>query len=832
MKYLLTILLFCISLILSAQKDWNYHSLDHDHPIHFGESLIVYANDTIHLGPRSFFIDGQLSKTEANRFPFVYSSLQDAVKDLKHGTESEPMTLHIAPYVYWVDDPDDPEIRIPAENYHSPYGMIIKCEWLRFHGLNPNPENVVLASNRGQTIGAKGNFTMFRFEGDGTSAENITFGNYCNVDLIYPLKPELSRSKRASAIVQAQLIHCNGDKIFARNTHFISRLNLCPFVGSKRALFDKCHFESTDDALNGSAVYLNSTFEFYSPKPFYHTTGTGAVFLNCDINSVSNVQYFTKANGQLALVDTRITGKQDLEINWRDNPPATARNYQYHVTLNGNPILIGDSTHTVDMEGLPLLDAYWFQFGDQVVYNTYNLLRGNDDWDPMGIKGLVLKAEKKLGRNLTDIPIQLRLLIEKNELETKKDTAKLNYRTYRFGNYESDKGSVKINYLENGGDYLSLMIAPDQSQPLFIPNNQGMEQKEVIVEATTASGLETAHHFYVRPEILPAPSMLKPPTLSIHKEGHVKINYTLASAYSDQSKITWYRCTDKKGNKSIEVATTKLNKPLRNYQLTSGDEGYFIKAVIQPKHIRSELGKSFEIIYKKSIKPKDILSESNLINPDFSILSTKNQINSIPGFWTFRHIENPDRPVTGDAWWYGTAKYGAEDSWGLTQGRSGFMSFTPVDAKKENMSLHLKIVPSKTAGQGFSVAPLYMDVLIKFDTKTMTGYGLRLIRTTKYGRAIDCYFVKYENGTAAPISDAISTSCYRPDFTLDLTFKNTLILAKGSTTASYNKEDYTEEVLPEIDISTPAEANDFGGFGIYYNGGASMVITDLKANWE
>ncbi|MEZ4892837.1 MAG: hypothetical protein R2778_07445 [Saprospiraceae bacterium] len=75
----------------------------------------------------------------------------------------------------------------------------------------------MLACNRGQTIGAQGNFTMFRFYGDGTSSENITFGNYCNVDLEFPLKPELSKKKRAEAIVQAQLIHCDGDKIVAQH---------------------------------------------------------------------------------------------------------------------------------------------------------------------------------------------------------------------------------------------------------------------------------------------------------------------------------------------------------------------------------------------------------------------------------------------------------------------------------------------------------------------------------------------------------------------------------------------------------------------------------------
>jgi hypothetical protein len=120
---------------------------------------------------------------------------------------------------------------------------------------------------------------MFRFFGNGTAAENITFGNYCNVDLSYPLFPALSRKKRASAIVQAQLIICDGDKILARNSRFISRLNLCPFVGAKRILFDRCHFESTDDALCGTGVYLNCDFDFIAQNLFIVPMVPGPFFL-------------------------------------------------------------------------------------------------------------------------------------------------------------------------------------------------------------------------------------------------------------------------------------------------------------------------------------------------------------------------------------------------------------------------------------------------------------------------------------------------------------------------------------------------------------------------
>ena len=204
----------------------------------FKGNHIIYKGKKIVLGPNAFFIDGQLTDAEVSKYKYVYNSVNEASKHLTNGTETNPMVLYIAPWVYWIDNPDDPEIRLPKSEGKPPIGLEIQCEWLKFQGLTDDPQNVVLASNRGQTMGAKGNFTMLDIKGDGTSAENITFGNYCNIDLVYPLNPKLNKVKRSSAIVQGQLIFSNGDKVFARNVRFVSRLNLAPFWGSKRALFD------------------------------------------------------------------------------------------------------------------------------------------------------------------------------------------------------------------------------------------------------------------------------------------------------------------------------------------------------------------------------------------------------------------------------------------------------------------------------------------------------------------------------------------------------------------------------------------------------------------
>jgi hypothetical protein len=792
------------------------------------------------LGPKAFFIDGQFTDEKASKYPYVFNSINKAAEHLINGTEGSPMVLYIAPYVYWIDDPDDPAIRI-GQSGQSPFGLIIDCEWLRFYGLSDNAENVVLACNRGQTIGSQGNFTMFRFIGDGTSSENITFGNYCNVDLEFPLKPELSRKKRALAIVQAQLILCNGDKIVARNTRFISRLNLCPFVGGKRVLFENCHFESTDDALCATGLYLNSTFDFYSSKPFYATTGTGAVLLNCDIRALTcGDQYFTKGGGQVAAIDTRIKSETVTYIGWRDITPGDMRNYQYNVSLNGEPVFIGKNNPelTVDITNKPLLDAYRFIYDGRVVYNTYNLLCGNDDWDPMGIKNLVLSAEKQSGKKLTMIPTQLLISPARGSIETKKNDIKLTVKAFRFSNSELKGESIKWSVDKKFESLVELKPSEDGTSCQVVPTNTNNETFEVIVNAFTPSCLQAASILTVSPSKLDPPQFISLPKISKPKNGKLTLGYKLDIRFEDQSLVTWYRCTGANGGNPIEVAVSRLNKPMLEYELSAGDIGYFMMATVAPKHLRCDAGVTVSFVRGKPVSAKDVKADKNVLYTNFRNVSTRNQTKVIPGFWTMSSIESPandPRMSAGsdrDAWYYGEGTDGAAGQIGLLQGRSARLLYTPVGTEFGDMKLSMTVAPSKTAGQGFSIAHLYMDVLIKFDTKTMTGYALRFIRTTKYHDAVDCMFVKYDNGKVTEISKPVSTSCYRPICNIIVEVKGNKIIAHADSPAEYFKIPDRPEVVTEVNMDIEINPGRSGGFGIEYNGGAATMIKELKVEWK
>jgi len=306
-------------------------------------------------------------------------------------------------------------------------------------------------------------------------------------------------------------------------------LNLGPFWGSKRTLFERCHFESTDDALNGSAVYLNCTFDIYSSKPFGHTTGTGAIFINSDIQSFCrDNQYFVKGRGPVTAVDTRIIGGDLNYVGWRDIPDSEARYYQYNISLNNESILIGkkDSFATVDMTNKNLLNAYRFEYKNKVVYNTYNLLRGNDDWDPMGIKNIVLDAEKETGNNYINVPTLLTINSSQKTLETGKDSIVLAPTVYRFGNFQFNSEKVYWDTASEYKSFVELKLKEDGTC-LVIPTNNGNETKKIIINASTSSGLQAASVLYIAPSFIKPPVFKKLPVINKNLNGTLALDYVL-----------------------------------------------------------------------------------------------------------------------------------------------------------------------------------------------------------------------------------------------------------------------------------------------------------------
>lgn len=831
--------------LLKAQSIDHYSSLDPSQPIEFKGNCLRYADKEIILGPKTFFVDGQLSDREVAGNPYVFNSFNKAAANFSAGTEAEPMKVYLAPYVYWIDDPDDPAIRVGKDG-REPFGLVVKCPYLHIIGLNSHPENTVLASSRGQTQGAVGNFTMFDFWGDGLLVKDLTMGNFCNVDLEYPLKKELSRKKRMSAITQAHVAYCHGDKIVADNVHFISRLNMNPLNGAKRILFNKCHMESTDDALTGTGVYLDCTLHFYGQKPFWRSDMGGAVFLNCDfyVCHEEDRQYFCKSVGPLSIVDCRYHSKKPVYAGWTHDPTDWLRCYQYNVKLNGQPYVIGADKpyNTVCMDQLNQLKTFRLEENEEVVYNTYNLLRGEDDWDPLQVKDRVIAIGKRDGRDYTRMPSCLSVEPLTASIQTGGQPVRLVATVKRHCNYVLNNVPVKWK-VQQGYEKDVKLSTSEGYECVVEATNTEDETKHFTVIAYTEDGLECATELTVAPDYVPAPSFTEEPELNIAK-GVATVSYALnLNGRKDESLITWYRCTDRNGTDRLPVSVSRLNEPEYSYTLlVKEDVGYYLMAAIAPKHLRCLPGEERIVVSNSPIK-KGQVNITHIFETDFQNFPCKNQPQLLPGFWTIGGYKPLDTAAYDwqvvpdkDYWIYGPGMNGSHGT-GLLQDQKGArLLYTPLDGSYGDMAITLNVDASKTAGQGFgSATGQYLDLYIKFDTRTLTGYALRIIRTTKYSNAVDFILMKYENGVAEAISQPVSSTCYRTNCTLTLTAKGGKLTAHASTTTPLPAPVTDPNLKLSVDLEADIASNTFGGTGIQHTGSCGESTTMLhymKVEWE
>lgn len=841
----------------SAVKDINktlegYTPIDSSDPVEFGGTYIKYQGETIQLSETAIYVDGSLSDELAAQYPYVYNDITKALSAdaLKNGTADNPMTVYVAPYVYWIDDPAATDTVQKTEGYSVPYGMVVNSDYLTIKGLTGNPDNVVLAGNRGQSHASNGNYTMFRFNCSGAlTVKNITIGNYCSVDLDYPLMSELNQAKRTDTITQAQLADMSGDKMFADNCNFISRLNLVPISGASRNLYNNCHFESTDDALNGNAVYVGCDFDFYGNRPLYSSYNTGSTFLGCTFNcKILNVeaeptQFFTKEGGTITAVDCVYNSNLSVPITmgWTKFPSDSLKCYQSNIIHNGKNITIGGegAKETVDMTGKSVLNAYKVVSGGKTYYNTYNLLKGTDDWDPLGVKDVIAAAGQEA------VATQLTIKSDVSEIESGKETASVGGTVNYF--YGTNDTTQKITYSVSDEDkaYVKLTDNGDGTCKVEGTNNDDAAKK-VIINASTESGLEAAVGITVKPSKLDAPEYIKTPVITNDGQGSLKVDYSLdLGSREDMSAISWYRCTDAEGSNKVLVAVTRNDSPEYTYKLTAGDVGYYIMAKVESKNIRSDYGTPVNTVYDKAIGVKDVRSKN--LSTDFSNFPNTKQSEIKAGFWTVDYNRPADTESFGkwqgadteEPWVYGVTGNGCVGA-GLYQGTQGSrLMYTPVEGTYGDMSLKLVVDPAKTAGQGFGSAGQYMDVLLKFDTSTLTGYGLRIIRTKASSNAVTFVLVKYDNGAVTEISDEVIASCYVTGCTISLKTEGNKLAAHVETPTEQLADQAAKGYPHVVDLTADIAANSFGGVAIQHTGTTgtggwqnTTMLHNLDITWE
>jgi len=807
------------------------------------------------LSEHCILLDGDLSDEEAKGRPYVFNSFDEIVENLRSGTDSaHRMTVLIRPGVYWIDDPDDPAVRMPQAGEGTPIGRHIRCEWLRMVGLSERADDVVLACSRGQMQGAYGNFTMFAFHGDGLQLFNLTLGNFCNVDLAYPRQPERGRKRRSDVITQAQIAFVEGDRTEAHNCRFLSRLNTCPLNGGRRTLFDHCYFECTDDALEGRAVYLSCSFALYSSRPFYSTAATGAVMLDCDFRCLMRggtnepaVQYLTKAGGQLALVDCRFSAAAPLGLEWTPEPDASLRCYQSGVTWNGAPVSVGSRQPctTVVMDSLPLLEAYKITVGGRTIYNSYNLLAGDDGWDPMGVKPVVEREERRRGRPLHGLPVALRLQLSQPAVETRQAAATARVEALRSNDYEA--ALPAIDWHTDRPDLLRLSCEGPLGTLACI--SEADSAQTAVVSVSSPFGLEAAAPILAQPAKLPPPAFTSLPQVSAIGSDTLAACYALRlDGRDDRSAITWYRCLNENGARRVPVSVSRHNVPERFYRLKPADRGHTMLVEVAPRHIRSDTGSvARATIFVPQQQGRSAASLPHELATDFHDFPTTPQPLVGEGLWTLDGYKPADTDAypwraVPDCWRYGTAPDGARGE-GLVQTAKGArLRYTPTADETAGacaMSVTLRCDPCKRAGQGFgSPTGQYMELYICYDTRTLTGYGLRISRTTRHANAVEMQLMEYRHGQGRAISSAVATTCFITGCTISLDVSDHQLSAHVATTSPQRESPLAREVhlsaplAPTADNKKPAPA---WGTGLLYTGtvgSAATMLHEWRVVWR
>jgi len=331
----------------------------------------------------------------------------------------------------------------------------------------------------------------------------------------------------------------------------------------------------------------------------------------------------------------------------------------------------------------------------------------------------------------------------------------------------------------------------------------------------------------VKPSQLPPPTLIRQPQI-IEKDGILTLDYILnLNGRRDESRITWYR-------NGVPVSVTHMS-PKRSFLLSEVDNGCKIMARIEPKHQRSDYGPGCNV----SIYPKYKAKVQTDLFTNFHDFPCQWQPNVIAGFWTIDGHKPQDTVNyqwsfdSGKPMWTYEEGFNGAVGMGLLQAQRGArLMYTPIKRNYGDMHLTLCVDPTKTAGQGFgSATGQYMDVCLKFDTKTLTGYGLRIIRTTKHAKAVDFLLVKYENGAVSPVSESVSATCYRTNCTISVDFIGNMLTANVVTDTPKPKA----SLLPHcVELQAEVEPNDFGGIHIQHTGScgeSTTMLHSLKVRW-
>ena len=785
-------------------------------------SDLALAAKFVELSASNVIVDAYLD--EALRTGLTFKTLQELrAANIANGT-----TVNFTPGVYWTDDYLDPATaNTPA--HPGLVGISFAQSALTFKGLTSNADDVRIAGNRGQTMGSNGNWNVIGI-GTNFSAYDLTIANYTSHDLVFPRDPSKNVPRRGDARVQAQTITGAGgslDKMYFENVRFVSFLNLIA-IGPARAYFKNSYFQLTDDSIAGGGVIVfdHCTFDFYGSHPSGGGSSTITAFLNSTFNfyNDSPVFYFSKSGGTWTIIDNVFRLAKE-EIRWENSQRPDVKHYvSGNVYEDGTPVVF-DLVNTQVTTPLTADSLRIFKIGAE--YNVFNLLKGTDGWNPSQQVARNDTAFKfTMAANSTNIASDN----PANETIITPTFAPAGFFTYDAITFNYDQ--TLFTMLPNAGDGRLHLRANLNSTGVIIKS---------VVRATAPNGLVAQVTLNIRPQTVAAPVVVGTPSILIGQNmAALQLIYDHPE-FTDWSTITWYRGATP-GAQTVQVGVTTLNNPYESFQLSAGDVGQYLTAVITPRYEFSPAaGSSVTVTTSRAIAAGDV-TNANVIATNFANITWTGHTLNQSNVWYADTIKPSDInqswvPGAGAPWAYVLGdRDGAAGIPGLRTNTQGARLLYQPSGSFSDMSLTLDLTPEKIAGQGFgSATDQYLEVYIKWDPVTLTGYALRFQRLAtdplngntpipSSGNSVRVSMIEYANGVRTILPNCyVESSVYMPGAQLTFKLVGNVLSADVTTESEQNNTQQGYSLPHQIHFSATvaSAASTLGGFGMQFTGTTS-----------
>lgn len=757
------------------------------------------------LNRQHLYVNPQLDSSCSK--PFCYRSIHEAAAAVCDGTMEHPSVIYIEPDVYW------------ANGTESSVGLVINKNWITLQGLGEHPEDVVIADARGHMVNchpadntANSPAQTMIVNGDGFHTINLTIGNYLNLDLEYPLNPSKSRKKVSDVITQAYALGSikQYDFWMFENCRLIGMLDTLAFY-HRRVYFRDSLIEGTKDFIGGGAcaVFDHCEIRIHDTCPMYTAGDIATLYRNCrffiqleDFDTL----YLTKFGGQLILDHCDFYGNAK-HLEWELEPKRDARCYYRELRLNGESVHFSTDTPknsvqiTEEME-----DSFSF----------YNMLCGNDGWNPSGTD------------KVSPLPICIRIApvppINYGQTVTTEVTL---------------LPAVRKEELQITCHGPVSCVLEDTSLHLKGTNHSlTPAEAEITVSCHGVHGVCTVLSLGV---VSAQPSLAAVPDFTI-QDGTITFNYKLTSLKSeDCSDITWYRSSDQR------VLAVSRELPCRNYRLVPSDIGSSIEVCIVP-NVRISRGTESYRYTSRVITEADLNSSSICIDDfrSFPVLPQPMKKNDFfidayrPSYrgTEVKYVADWMAGKAEDAWKYGRGHDGAKAYYGLIASARGASLQYRKGTYSKGVRVTAVFCPDKDTGEGFGSANgQYLELLIKYDAVTRTGYGLRIERIPYFANGCAFSLRKYDDGINECISNTVLSSAFMPPCMVHLEASNGILSLHVETGWKSQPSMAKRKGYPhQVDLTAPYEENGYGDIEIHHTGtvpiGNQTLISKLSIEYE